>query len=140
MHESTEKKQVGDKDRTQITQITQFFVLYKATDRRPERSCVTCVICVLFRIPYDLRSIRQLGQQVFVECPDVLPVIERSDVGLHRNTHFFLVQHELHDNIVCTAFLTEENNLHIGSHRHHFEVTPCLIEFGRIGLFIIAVL
>ncbi len=32
MHESTEKKQVGNKDRTQITQITQFFVLYKATD------------------------------------------------------------------------------------------------------------
>lgn len=29
MHESTEKKQVGNKDRTQITQITQFFVLYK---------------------------------------------------------------------------------------------------------------
>uniref|UniRef100_UPI0032EC3B12 hypothetical protein n=1 Tax=Bacteroides cellulosilyticus TaxID=246787 RepID=UPI0032EC3B12 len=26
-------------------------------------------------------AIRQLGQQVFVECPDVLPVIERSDVG-----------------------------------------------------------
>ena len=33
MPESTEKKQVGNKDRTQITQITQFFVLYKATDR-----------------------------------------------------------------------------------------------------------
>ena len=29
MHESTEKKQMRNKDRTQIT---QFFVLYKATD------------------------------------------------------------------------------------------------------------
>lgn len=108
MHESTEKKQVGNKDRMQITQITQFFVLYKATDRRPERNCVTCVICVLFLIPYDLRSIWQLGQQILVECLDGFPVIERSDVGLHRNAHFFLVQHELHDNIVCTTFLTEK--------------------------------
>lgn len=53
MHESTEKKQVGNKDRTQITQITQIFVLYKATARKPEKNLRN--LCNLRSIPYFLR-------------------------------------------------------------------------------------